>query len=229
MVVNASAGTPLVRPIRADRLQHGGEQLRSRLTAVDITGEPLDRISDGIMSTARLTRSYLEHTRALLRSGARERVLQALEDLRGTTEQLHVRLKELGPVLEAAMLASGKDQDALVETWFRSGGPRELSSESRFRSALSEHITALGNVRKSDLAHLACLWSDSQRYHAALRGLLNAPPTRPKEVSGFLEAVAGYMIAHVLPVDLEGLTGDPGLLEGIPAMIARLTVSTRCA
>ena len=223
MTTNPSAGTPLVRPIRTDRLQHGGAQLRSRLVAVGIEGDELGKIADGILATARVTRTYLDGVRSLLRSGARDRVRQAMETLREATEQLHQHLQELGPLLEAGMKGNGKDAEALVELWFRSGGPRELASEGELRAALTEHLGSLGKVRKSDLAHLACLWSDAQRYHAALRGLLNAPPTRPKEVAGFLEAVAGYMIAHVLPVDLVGLPGDPGLLDGVPAMIRRLS------
>lgn len=223
MNANPSAGTPLVRPIRADRLQHGGEQLRVRLAAVGIEGNELDKIADGIMATARVTRIYLEGVRALLRSRARDHVGQAMETLREATEQLHQLLLQLGPLLESGIKGNGKNAESLVELWFRSGGPRELASESELRAALTEHLSPLGKVRKSDLAHMACLWSDAQRYHAALRGLLNAPPTRPKEVAGFLEAVAGYMIAHVLPVDLVGLPGDPGLLHGVPAMIRRLS------
>ena len=223
MTANPSAGTPLVRPIRADRLEHGGEQLRTRLVAVGIEGDELEKIADGIMATARVTRTYLDGVRILLRSRARDRVSQAMETLRQTTVQLHQLLQDLGPLLEARMKSNGKDAEGLVEIWFRSGGPRELASEGELRAALTEHLSSLGNVRKSDLAHMACLWSDAQRYHAALRGLLNAPPTRPAEVARFLEAVAGYMIAHVLPVDLEGLPGDPGLLAGVPAMITRLS------
>lgn len=223
MTANLSAGTPLVRPIRADRLQHGGEQLRVRLAAVGIEGAELQEVSEGIMATARATRAYLDGVRNLLRSRARDHVGQAMETLRETLDQLHGLLEHLGPLLETGMKDHGKDADSLVELWFRSGGPRELASESELRAALTEHLSSLGNVRKSDLAHLACLWSDCQRYHAALRGLLNAPPTRPTEVAGFLEAVAGYMIAHVLPVDLVGLPGDPGLLHGVPAMIKRLS------
>jgi len=223
MTANTSVGTPLVRPIRADRLQHGGEQLRVRLAAVGIEGDDLEKIAEGIMATARVTRAYLDGVRALLRSRAREHVGQTMESLRETIEQLHQLLLHLGPLLESGLKTNGKDADFLVELWFRSGGPRELASETELRTALTEHLSSLGHVRKSDLAHLACLWSDAQRYHAALRGLLNAPPTRPNEVAGFLEAVAGYMIANVLPVDLVGLPGDPGLLQGVPAMTVRLS------
>jgi hypothetical protein len=224
MAVNPTAGTPLVRPIRPDRLQRGGPQLRTRLAALGISGKEATDLSRGLLATARILRTYLDGVRSLLRARTHEAAGRALESLHKATTQLHERIESMAPLLERAreQEGNGQDPDGLVDVWFRAGGPRELTSEGRLRNALTEHLASLGRVRKSDLAHLACLWSDSQRYHGALRGLLNAPPTRPNEVAGFLEAVVGTLADHVLPVDVVGLTGDPGLLKGIPAMMDRL-------
>lgn len=226
MMVNTTVGTPLVRPIRPDRLERGSEPLGLRLEALGLRGADQSAVSEAILSTARLTRSYLDGVRSLLRARAEEGVHAALESLRDATLELHRLLVESGPLLAAAVPQNGEDAlelEGLVDVWFRSGGPRELASEGQLRNALTAHLSRMGRIRRSDLAHLACLWSDSQRYHGALRGLFNAPPTRPKEVARYLEAVVGTMTEHVLPVDLVGLPGDPGLLEGIPAMIARLS------
>jgi hypothetical protein len=87
---------------------------------------------------------------------------------------------------------------------------------------LSSRLSALGPVRISDLAHLACLWSDSQRLHAALRGSLADSREEGVATAALLEALSLLLRDHVLPVDLQGLPGDPGLLEGLPAMSARL-------
>lgn len=224
MMVNTSAGTPLVRPIRPDRLDRGSEPLASRLEALGMADSDRTEVSQAVLTMARLTRSYLEAIRSLLRSKTSEGVREALASLKGSTAELHDLLVKSGPLLDRAIPANGGDRDleGVVDVLFRSGGPRELASEGQLRNALTLHLSSMGNVRRSDLAHLACLWSDSQRYHGALRGLLNAPPTRPKEVAGFLEAVVGTMTQHVLPVDLVGLPGDPGLIEGLPAMISRL-------
>jgi hypothetical protein len=224
MPTTSSPATPLVRPLRPDRLLRGGAQLRTRLVAAGVSRSDAADLVKGVLAVARGTRAYQDGIRALLRARTMDGILRALKSLRKATLQLHERVEEMAPLLERALMATGDGDEAvrLADVWFRGGGPRELAAEGRLRRAMAAHFATRARIRATDLAHLACLWSDAQRYHAALRAVLNAPPTRKTELAGFLEAVSGYMMHHVLPVDLVGLSGDPGLLDGIPAMMRRL-------
>ena len=222
MPTTSFPATPLIRPLRPDRLLRGGAQLRTRLVAASVSRSDAADLVKGVLAVARGTRAYQDGIRALLRARTTEGILGALKSLRKATLQLHERVEEMAPLLERALVATGNEAVRLADVWFRGGGPRELAAEGRLRRAMAAHLATRARIRATDLAHLACLWSDAQRYHAALRAVLNAPPTRKTELVAFLEAVSGYMMHHVLPVDLVGLSGDPGLLDGIPAMMRRL-------
>ena len=165
MMVNTSAGTPLVRPIRPDRLDRGSEPLCSRLEVLGIKDSSRDEVSQAILSMAHLTRSYLEGVRSLLRSGTTDGVREALVSLQGSTSELHDLLVQAGPVLDRSIPANGgdaRDLEGLVDVMFRSGGPRELASEGELRNAMTLHLSSISKIRRSDLAHLACL---SRRKH----------------------------------------------------------------
>jgi hypothetical protein len=224
MTTTQSPATCFVRPVRPDVLERAGFKLRSLQASAGVVRADAAQVTRGLVATARLSREYLDGIRLLLRARGPVAAVKALERLRKTTVAMHEKVAAMGPALARAREAAGDGEDAagLVEVWFQGGGPKELTAEGRLRQALAERLSAMGPVRVSDIAHLACLWSDSQRFHAALRGALSRTARAGAEGPAFLEAVAGVLGDHVLPVDLEGLPGDPGLLEGIPAMISRL-------
>lgn len=224
MAATQTAGTYFSRPLRPDLLQHAATRLRSRLVAAGVAGPDATQIARGVVATARISRDYLDGIRVLLRSRTAGAAGKALETLRRSTVRLQEQERKIAPALERGRAAVGDGEDAadLAELWASGGGPEELTAEGRLRNALKSSLSALGPVRVSDLAHLACLWADSQRFHAALRGMLQARDAGRLEGAAFLEAVAGFLPEHVVPVDLEGLPGDPGLLEGLPAMVARI-------
>ena len=227
------AGTYFSRPVRPDLLQRAGTRLRSRLVSAGVRSTDATLLARGVVSMARITREYLDAIRALLKARGPAAAGKALDVLRRAT----VRLQEQADKIDVALtrgrkdLGDGEDAAALMEIWCRAGSPEELTAEGRLRNALKSRLSALGPVRVSDLAHLACLWADAQRFHAALRGILGSANVGPTEGAAFLEALQGFLPDHVVPVDLVGLPGDPGLLEGIPAMISRLvgTASRRQA
>ena len=213
-----------IRPVRPDVLQRAGFRLRSHLISAGASRPDAGQLARGVVAMARITRAYLDGIRELQRVRGPVRAERVLESLRRVTLQLRDRIEAMAPALARTLEVSGDGEEAaeLLETWFQGGGPQELTAEGRLRHALSERLASLGPVRVSDIAHLACLWSDSQRFHAALRGVLSASTPSRGEGTAFLEASSRTLKDHVLPVDLDGLPGDPGLLEGIPAMISRL-------
>ena len=223
MTTTQSAATCFVRPIRPDVLQRAASKLRPVLVTAGVPRADAASLSRAIVSTARLSRSYIDGVRALLRARSSAALVKALDGLRGTTGKMQERMAETGPALAHAVESAGNGADAtaLIDAWFEGGGPEELSAEGRLRLALTERLSSMGPVRVSDIAHLACLWSDSQRFHAALRGALRGSTRSSREGRAFLQGVSTMLADHVLPVDLVGLPGDPGLLEGIPKMIAR--------
>lgn len=213
-----------IRPVRPDVLQRAGFRLRSQLIAAGAQRADAGQLARGVVATARLTRSYLDGVRELQRARGPLRAQRVLESLRRVTSQLKERVEGMAPALARTLETAGDGAEAteFVDSWFQGGGPEELTAEGRLRHALADRLSSLGPVRVSDIAHLACLWSDSQRFHAALRGILAAASPSPREGAAFVEAASRCLTEHILPVDLDGLPGDPGLLEGIPAMIQRL-------
>jgi len=210
------------RPIRADHLARAGVKLRFLLAEAGASRPDAAALGRGVVATARHTRTYLDGTRDLLRARNAGSAAKSLERIQRVIESLRRTVGEMAPALDRVIVIAGDGEDAaaLAEVWFQGGGPQELAAEGKMRQALSARLSALGPVRVSDLAHLACLWSDSQRFHAALRGVLESRGQAGH--AAFLEAVSGCLRDHILPVDLLGLPGDPGLLQGIPAMISRL-------
>ena len=207
-----------VRPIRPDALQRAGSKLKALQLSTGVSRADAAQVSRSLIASARLSRRYLDGIRALLRARTGSAAGKVLRGLRTNLESWRDQIEQMEPALARALQAAGNGGNA-PEDWFPGGVPQELMAERSLRQQLSQRLTAMGPVRVSDIAHLACLWSDAQRFHAALRGGL-----RPGggEGGAFLEAMSGILQDHVLPVDLKGLPGDPGLLEGIPAMIVRL-------
>lgn len=224
MATTQSAAAYFSRPIRPDTLQRANFRIRSKLVSAGVGRSEASAVAKAAVLGARQSRLYLDDVRALLKARSAATSARALESMRKTVW----KLKELSDgsvdALETAKSAVGNGVDAsgLIEAWTTGGGPEELTAEGRLRQALADRLGSLVPVRVSDIAHLACLWSDSQRYHAALRQFLRKSAGGNGETDSFLEAISGFLPDHVVPVDLEGLPGDPGLLEGLPAMIARL-------
>ena len=210
-----------IRPIRPDALQRAGSKLRALAISTGASRADAAVVARGLVATARLSRRYLDGIRLLLRAPNRAAAGKALVGLRTILGSLRRQIEEMAPALARAAEAAGDGADG-AELWFVGDGPKELKAERRVRRQLSDRLTAMGPVRVSDIAHLACLWSDAQRFHAALRGALRSGGRAGRESAAFLEVVSGILQDHVLPVDLEGLPGDPGLGDGIPAMIERL-------
>jgi len=224
MAATQTAGTYFSRPVRPDLLQRAGTRLRSRLVSAGMSAADATPVARSVVSTARITREYLDGIRALLKARGPVAAGKALDGLRRSAVRLREQAEKMGPALARGRrdLGNGEDAVALMEIWYRAGSPEELTAEGRLRNALKSTLSALGPVRVSDLAHLACLWADAQRFHAALRGILRAGSPGSSGGAAFLEALGGFLPDHVVPVDLEGLPGDPGLLDGLPAMVARL-------
>ena len=224
MATTQSAAAYFSRPIRPDTLQRANFRIRSKLVSAGVKRSDAAMVAKAAVAAARHTRVYLDDVRALVKARSAPACARTLDSMRKTTLQL----KELGDgvseVLGRAKEAVGNGIDAagLLEAWTAGGGPEELTAEGRLRHALSDRLGGLAPVRVSDIAHLACLWSDSQHYHAALRQFLRKPEGDGGDTASFLEAISGFLPDHAVPVDLEGLPGDPGLLEGLPAMIERL-------
>jgi hypothetical protein len=229
MATTQTAGGYFSRPVRPDLLQRAGGRLRSRLAGAGVARGDAAVLARGVVAAARVTRDYLEGIRALLRSRNPMAAGRSLEGLRRATRRLKEQADRMGPALQRGRreVGDGGDAAALLEIWYRGGGPEELTAEGRLRNALRTQLSPLLPVRVSDLAHLACLWADAQRFHAALRGVLRTARAGETEGAAFLEGLGGFLPDHVVPVDLVGLPGDPGLLEGIPAMISRLGVRPR--
>jgi len=221
--------TCFIRPIRADLLPKATLKLRARLVAAGAKPADALRVARGIVASARHGRDYLDGMKELLRARGSADTGRALRALDRITARLAKEIEGMAPAFERVVGAAGDGREAqgLADAWFEGGGPQELAAEGRLRNALSARLSALGPVRISDLAHLACLWSDSQRLHAALRGSLASGGEEGLATAALLEALSLLLRDHVLPVDLQGLPGDPGLRDGLPAMSARLSGPTR--